>query len=109
MTTTQPSMLLFFSFHEQGYYDLAASIDYALNTTGQRNLYLIGHSRGTTSSFVLLSTRPAYNEKVRLLINYAPVAYIKHAKGALLQAFLKNTSMRQAKVTTIVLTEDGAN
>ncbi|KAK0183264.1 hypothetical protein PV327_001323 [Microctonus hyperodae] len=63
-----------FSFHEIGYYDLAAIIDYTLGMTGQNALSYVGHSMGTTISYVLLSTRPKYNQKIKLAISLAPVA-----------------------------------
>lgn len=52
-------------------------IDYVLNYTEQKSLYYIGHSMGTTSLFVLLSTRPEYNVKIRLGVCLAPVAFFK--------------------------------
>lgn len=67
-----------FSFHERGYYDLAATIDYILQTTGDTGVISVGHSQGTTNHFVLLSSRPEYNEKVKLFIALAPVAYLDH-------------------------------
>lgn len=36
---------------------------------------------GTTISYVLLSTKPAYNEKIKLAISLAPVAYWKVNPG----------------------------
>lgn len=62
------------SFHEMGYYDLPAMIDYTLGMTDQNALTYIGHSMGTTISYVLLSTRPNYNKKIKLAISLAPVA-----------------------------------
>ncbi|CAB0033917.1 unnamed protein product [Trichogramma brassicae] len=64
-----------FSWHEMGVYDHPANIDYILNATGKEAVIYIGHSMGTTSSYVLLSTRPEYNDKVALAISLAPVAY----------------------------------
>lgn len=56
-----------FSWHEIGYYDLPAMIDYALLMTNQTKLMYIGHSQGVTSAFVLLSTRTEYNDKISIL------------------------------------------
>lgn len=53
-------------------------IDYVLQQTGEEKLFYIGHSQGTTSFFVMASTRPEYNEKIRLMVALAPVAYMKH-------------------------------
>lgn len=70
-----------FSFHELGYYDLSASIDYVLKTTGHNALYFIGHSEGTTQFFVLMSTRPIYNQKVLHMTALAPVAFLDNISG----------------------------
>lgn len=67
-----------FSFHEMGYYDLPAMVDYILDETAQKSLTYIGHSMGSTASYILLSTRPEYNKRLRLVISLAPVAYWKH-------------------------------
>ncbi|XP_077492415.1 gastric triacylglycerol lipase-like [Amblyomma americanum] len=66
------------SFDEIGRFDLAASIDHVLNTTGAKNLTLFGFSQGVTATIVLLSTRPEYNDKVNLFVAYAPVSNISH-------------------------------
>lgn len=59
-----------------GLYDLPATIDYILEHTNRSELYYIGHSMGTCMFFVLCSMRPEYNNKVRVQISLAPVAYI---------------------------------
>lgn len=66
-----------------GVYDLPASIDYVLSVTKQRNLYYIGHSMGTTMYYVMASTRPEYNSKIRLMISLSPVAYMAHIKSSI--------------------------
>ncbi|KAH8030917.1 hypothetical protein HPB51_012385 [Rhipicephalus microplus] len=57
---------------------MAAVIDYILNETGFTELGLLTTSQGTTASLVLLSMRPEYNDKVNILVAYAPVANITH-------------------------------
>ncbi|XP_017844959.2 lipase 1 [Drosophila busckii] len=69
-----------FSFHEIGYYDLAAKIDFVLQQTGKSKLSYVGHSQGTTSIFVLTSSRPEYNEKLHVMLTVAPVAYTTHLR-----------------------------
>ncbi|XP_063366257.1 lipase 1-like [Cydia amplana] len=66
------------SFHEHGYYDLPAIIDYILNVTGHKTLKSIGNSEGTTDHFVLGSLRPEYNDKIQILIAMGPSAFFKH-------------------------------
>jgi pimeloyl-ACP methyl ester carboxylesterase len=67
-----------YSWHEIGIYDVAANIDYALAVTGQESLYYVGHSMGTTTIWVLLSQKPEYNQKIRLMSALAPVAHTVH-------------------------------
>ncbi|XP_067005697.2 lipase 1 [Anabrus simplex] len=67
-----------FSWHEMGIYDLPATIDYILNTTGQSRLFYVGHSMGGTMLHVLLSVKPEYNAKMRLVIGLAPGVFYNH-------------------------------
>jgi len=53
-----------FSWHEIGYYDIPAEIDYILDHTGNKNLTFIGFSMGASAFLVSMSTRPEYNSKV---------------------------------------------
>lgn len=71
-----------FSFNEQGVHDLAASIDFVLEKTGQEQLLLIGYSIGTTNSFILAAEKPEYNSKIKAIIALAPMVYMSHVKGA---------------------------
>lgn len=64
-------------------YDLKSSIDYVLAVSEQPSLYYVGHSMGTTALLALLSTRPQYNQRVRIAALLAPVAYFSHLRGAL--------------------------
>lgn len=50
-------------------------IDYALKISDQKTIHYIGHSMGTTLSYVLLSTKPEYNKKIKLSISLAPIAF----------------------------------
>ncbi|XP_063627479.1 lipase 3-like [Cydia splendana] len=67
-----------FSFHEAGCYDLAALVDFILEFTGEQSIRTIGHSQGTVIHFVLLSTRPEYNEKIKGFIALAPIAFLSN-------------------------------
>lgn len=64
-------------------HDLSAMIDYILYQTGQKQLFYIGFSQGTTQFFVLMSLRPEYNKKIKLMSALAPVAYTGHIGGIL--------------------------
>lgn len=67
-----------FSWHEIGFFDLPASIDYILGKTSQTKLQYIAHSQGTTAFFVMMSERPEYNDKVDIMHAIAPVAFLSH-------------------------------
>ncbi|XP_015112844.1 lipase 3 [Diachasma alloeum] len=66
-----------FSYHEMSVYDLPAMIDYTLKVSGEKAVHYVGHSMGTTMTYVLLSTMPEYNEKIKLAVSLAPVALWK--------------------------------
>ena len=68
----------FNSWHEIGARDLPAMIDYILEKTGNKKIFYIGHSQGTTSFFVMASELPEYNNKIISMHALAPVAYCSH-------------------------------
>ncbi|XP_052863614.1 lipase 1-like [Anopheles cruzii] len=78
-----------FSWHEIGYHDLPAMIDYILEQTQQPRLHYVGHSQGTTAFFVMASSRPEYNEKVIQIQAMAPVAFMEHMNSPLLLLMTK--------------------
>lgn len=81
-----------FSFHEMGYYDLPATIDYIVANTGQKKINYIGHSQGTTSFFVMLSEKPQYNDKINKFIAYAPIIYANNIRSPIVDVFSKISS-----------------
>lgn len=52
-----------------------------LQVTGQKSLFYIGHSMGTTTFYVMLSTRPEYNNKVMAGLLLAPVVYLGNCRS----------------------------
>jgi hypothetical protein len=66
---------LFFSWEQMGDLDLAAVIDYTLNITGQNCLFYVGHSMGSAMFFILMSSQPEYNIKIRASFQLAPDFY----------------------------------
>uniref|UniRef100_A0A1I8MAU8 Lipase n=1 Tax=Musca domestica TaxID=7370 RepID=A0A1I8MAU8_MUSDO len=75
-----------FSWHEIGFYDIAAQIDYALATNGQgqKSVHFVAHSQGTSAFFVLTSARPEYNEKIKTAHTMAPIAYVSNMSDKML-------------------------
>lgn len=72
-----------FSFHEMAIYDVPAMIDFILEQTGQTKLQVIAHSQGTQLFYVLGALNPGYSAKIKHVICYAPIAYLKHAEQQL--------------------------
>lgn len=78
-----------FSFNEIGQYDLAVMIDYVLAYTRQPKLFYVGHSQGTTTLMVLLSTRPEYNEKIAQAHLLAATAFQKYLPHPIIKAIAR--------------------
>ncbi|KAG5307850.1 LIP3 Lipase, partial [Pseudoatta argentina] len=76
-----------FSWHEIGYYDLPATIDYILEKTGHSKLYYIGYSQGATTFYVMGSERPEYNDKIKGMISLAPAVFLENQKSLFLKFF----------------------
>lgn len=74
-----------FSWNEIGTNDLPAMIDQIVKTTGQKKMFYIGHSQGTTSFFVMASQRPKYQEYIQEMYALAPIAYCGRMKSPLMQ------------------------
>ena len=64
-----------FSWHEIGYYDIPASVDYVASYTGRSDLILLAYSQGTSTALVAGSTRPELKHKIKAMILLTPVAY----------------------------------
>lgn len=70
-----------FSFHEIGYYDLPAAIDFILANTSQQQIHYVGHSQGGTVYTVFLAMRPEYNIKIQSSYLLAPATYMANVQG----------------------------
>ncbi|XP_063617913.1 lipase 3-like isoform X2 [Cydia splendana] len=81
-----------FSWHEIGYYDLPAMIDYVIKNTGVPKMQYVGFSQGTTAFWVMASTRPEYNEKISAMQALAPVAYVGNIRSPLIKAIAPLTN-----------------
>ncbi|XP_055551707.1 lipase 1-like [Wyeomyia smithii] len=65
-----------FTFHEIGFYDVPALVDYVLRQTKAPRLHYIGFSQGALVGFVALSYRPEYNPKVIQLQAFSPAVFV---------------------------------
>lgn len=70
-----------FSFDEMAKKDIPAVIDLILKTTGQEQIYYIGHSQGTTIAFIAFSTMPEMAKKIKIFFALAPVVTLQHSIG----------------------------
>ena len=68
--------------------DLPKFIDTVLEKTGQKKLTYIGYSMGTTLSYILLSEKPEYNDKMSVVINIAPTAFFTPPFSPLVNSLL---------------------
>ncbi|XP_042311950.1 lysosomal acid lipase/cholesteryl ester hydrolase-like [Sceloporus undulatus] len=68
-----------FSFHEMGYYDVPAAINFILNKTRQQQLYYVGHSEGTAMGFIAFSTWPKLAERIKVFFALGPVTTVTFA------------------------------
>jgi pimeloyl-ACP methyl ester carboxylesterase len=69
------------SWHEMGVYDLPAEIDHILTNTSVKNIHYVGHSMGSTMFYVLMSSKPQYNAKIRHMVALAPVAFLRNTRS----------------------------
>ncbi|MBN3276480.1 LICH hydrolase, partial [Polyodon spathula] len=65
-----------FSFDEMAKKDLPAVINFITKSTGQEQIYYVGHSQGTTIAFIAFSTMPELASKIKMFFALAPVATI---------------------------------
>lgn len=70
-----------FSFHEMGTYDIPATIDFILMSTGYSQLHYVGHSQGTVIFWIMGSERPEYMDKIFMMQALAPVAFLTHCRS----------------------------
>lgn len=68
-----------FSFHEIGYYDIPAAIDYISNVTGNKDVFFYGNSLGSSAFLAFGSSRPDFVKKIKLAVLASPSAYVKRS------------------------------
>ncbi|XP_016840181.1 gastric triacylglycerol lipase [Nasonia vitripennis] len=77
-----------FRMDEMAEKDISKFIDVVLEKTRQTKLTYIGYSMGTTLSYMLLSSKPEYNEKIDLLVSLAPVAFFTPPASILIKSLI---------------------
>ncbi|XP_006268239.1 lysosomal acid lipase/cholesteryl ester hydrolase [Alligator mississippiensis] len=85
--TLKPSQKEFwrFSFDEMGKNDLPAVLHFILEKTGQKQLYYVGHSQGTTIGFTAFSTNPELAQKIKVFFALGPVATVTYATSPMVK------------------------
>ncbi|XP_015202324.1 gastric triacylglycerol lipase isoform X2 [Lepisosteus oculatus] len=68
-----------FSFDEMAKKDLPAVINFITKSTGQEQIYYVGHSQGTTIGFIAFSTMPELASKIKTFFALAPVGTVDFA------------------------------
>jgi len=79
--------------HDIAIYDVAASIDHILTYTGQSKLSMIGHSAAGNEFYALLSEKPSYNEKIKVMISWGSSPVIKRFDCPLLAFVISISSV----------------
>ncbi|NXP25142.1 LIPK Lipase, partial [Scytalopus superciliaris] len=72
-----------FSFDEMAKYDLPAVLNFIEQKTGQKQLYYIGHSQGTTIGFIAFSTMPQLAQKIKVFLALAPATTVIFSQSPL--------------------------
>ncbi|NXP29904.1 LIPN Lipase, partial [Scytalopus superciliaris] len=85
--TLKPSQKEFwkFSFNEMGKYDIPAELYFIMNKTGQKDVYYVGHSEGTTTGFIAFSTYPELAQRVKVFFALGPITTCPHATSILIK------------------------
>ncbi|GMR54832.1 hypothetical protein PMAYCL1PPCAC_25027, partial [Pristionchus mayeri] len=77
-----------FTMDELSMYDCPAAIDKAMEITGEKGVYWIGHSMGTSIGYMTIANNPLYNTKIKALFQLAPSGSAGYAIGSLQFVFL---------------------
>ncbi|XP_051530604.1 gastric triacylglycerol lipase [Myxocyprinus asiaticus] len=70
-----------FSHDEMAKKDLPTVINFITKTTGQEQIFYVGHSQGTTIAFMAFSTMPELASKIKMFFALAPVATVGLTKS----------------------------
>lgn len=61
-----------------GIYDLPAIVEMVTDKTGNRAMYYVGHSMGTSMLTVMLTERPEYNDRILTAFLLSPAIQFGH-------------------------------
>lgn len=72
-----------YSWHEIGFYDIPAAINYILQNTKQEKIRYVGHSQGCTVFAVALTMHPSLNSKIASAYLMTPAVFLHHMSSML--------------------------
>ena len=78
--------IFFDSWQEMAEYDLPAMLNHALNVSGEKQLFYVGHSQGTLIGFTGFSSNPQLASKVRMFFALAPVYTVGYCSDFIISA-----------------------
>ncbi|NWR47719.1 LICH hydrolase, partial [Regulus satrapa] len=94
--TAQQDEFWAFSFDEMAKYDLPAMINFIEQKTGQKKLYYIGHSQGTTIGFIAFSTMPQLAQKIKVFFALSPVTTVIFSRSPFRKlAFFSDSGLKE--------------
>ncbi|CAH0560010.1 unnamed protein product [Brassicogethes aeneus] len=79
-----------FSFHDIGTKDLPAIVDKVLEVSKRSKIHFVAHMEGTSASYVFLSEKPEYNQKIERLVSLGPMAYMVNSEQEIINLALRN-------------------
>lgn len=90
-----------FGWHEMGFHDTPAMIDYVLETSGQQSAHYVAHSMGATAFFVMASLKPNYVSKLKTIHLFSPAVFMLEVKSPLPKLFSLLAQYNNAVITLV--------
>lgn len=79
---TYPLLYTFFSFHEQGVYDITSQLDLVKRITNRNDIILMSFSMGGTSAIAYSSLRPVHaKNSLKAMIHFGPIIHLSGLRG----------------------------
>lgn len=79
--STQSADFWKFSWDEMAAHDIPAMVNYVLASTGNSQIYYVGHSQGTLVGFAQFSEDLEFAKKIKMFFALAPVAHVGNIKS----------------------------
>lgn len=89
LESTEPAFWRF-GIHEIGTKDVPAIVDKVLEVSGKNKIHFIGHMLGSTAFYVMASTKPEYNDKIKSMIDLGNIVYLEKAKNKVIEKVSKH-------------------